>query len=53
MPVQRNQTRLTIAPGLQTDVAWSADGRFIAYASDQTGNFDIWVQPVGGGDRCR
>ncbi len=40
----------TIAPGLQTDVAWSADGRFIVDASDQTGNFDIWVQPVGGGD---
>ena len=31
-------------------MTWSPDGRFIAYASDKAGNFDIWVQPVGGGD---
>jgi Tol biopolymer transport system component len=43
-------TRLTFGSGLQTDVTWSPDGRFIAYASDRTGNFDIWVQSVGGGD---
>ena len=49
-PVQRTLTRLTFGSGLQTDVTWSPDGRFIAYASDRTGNFDIWVQPVGGGD---
>ena len=49
-PVQRTLTRLTFGPGLQTDVTWSPDGRFIAYASDKAGNFDIWVQPVGGGD---
>ena len=49
-PVQRTLTRLTFGSGLQTDVTWSPDGRFIAYASDKTGNFDIWVQPVGGGD---
>ena len=47
---QRNQQRLTFAPGLQTDVTWSPDGRFIAYASDQAGNFDIWVQSVTGGN---
>ena len=47
--VQRSLTRLTFAPGLQTDVTFSPDGRFIAYASDQGGNFDIWVQPTAGG----
>ena len=47
--VQRSLTRLTFAPGLQTDVTFSPDGRFIAYASDQGGNFDIWVQPIAGG----
>jgi hypothetical protein len=49
-PVQRTLTRLTSGSGLQTDVTWSPDGRFIAYAADRTGNFDIWVQSVGGGD---
>jgi serine/threonine protein kinase/Tol biopolymer transport system component len=49
-PVQRTLKRLTFGSGLQTDVTWSPDGRFIAYASDRTGNFDLWVQPVDGGD---
>ncbi len=49
-PVQRPLTRLTLGSGLQTDVTWSPDGRFIAYASDRAGNFDIWVQPVAGGN---
>jgi Tol biopolymer transport system component len=42
--------RLTFDAGLQTDVSFSPDGRFIAYASDRSGNFDIWVQRVKGGD---
>lgn len=43
-------TRLTFGPGVQTDVTWSPDGQRIAYASDRAGNFDIWVQPAGGGE---
>ena len=49
-PVQRTLTRLTFDAGLQTDPAFSPDGRYIAYASDKAGNFDIWVQLVSGGD---
>lgn len=42
-------TRLTFGPSLQTDPAFSPDGKFIAYASDRAGNFDIWVQALSGG----
>ena len=42
-------SRVTFEDGLQAQPTWSPDGRFIAYTSDQAGNFDIWVQPVAGG----
>jgi serine/threonine protein kinase/WD40 repeat protein len=42
-------TRVTFEEGLQAQPTWSPDGRFIAYSSNQSGNFDIWVQPLGGG----
>ena len=48
--LDRALRKLTTGAGLQTGVTWSPDGRFIAYASDRAGNFDIWVQPIGGGD---
>jgi Tol biopolymer transport system component len=40
---------LTFEPGLQTDAAFSPDGRSFAYTSDRAGNFDIWVQSLDGG----
>ena len=47
-PVDRPLRRLTVDEGLQTDAAFSPDGRSIAYASDRAGNFDIWVQALDG-----
>jgi Tol biopolymer transport system component len=35
------------------DPAVSADGRMLAYASDQSGNVDIWVRALGTGDPRR
>src|SRR5678816_618910 len=49
-PPQRKLWQLTFEPGLETDPSWSPDGRFIAYSSDQSGNFDIWVRSVGEGN---
>jgi Tol biopolymer transport system component len=49
-PTQRDLTRLTFDEGLQTEATWSPDGRFIAYASDRGGKFDIWIQQISGGD---
>jgi Tol biopolymer transport system component/DNA-binding winged helix-turn-helix (wHTH) protein len=39
--------RLTFDAGLQSEPTWSPDGRMIAYSSDSSGNFDIWVQQPG------
>jgi DNA-binding winged helix-turn-helix (wHTH) protein len=50
---QPNLWQLTFDPGLESEPTWSPDGRFIAYSSDRSGNFDIWVQPVGEGNAIR
>lgn len=49
-PSQRKLSRLTFDPGLQSEPAWSPDGRMIAYSSNRSGNFDLWVQMVEEGN---
>jgi Tol biopolymer transport system component/DNA-binding winged helix-turn-helix (wHTH) protein len=49
-PPSRALTRLTFDAGLQFGATWSPDGRFIAYSADKGGKFDIWVEPVSGGE---
>ncbi len=44
-------TPLTTAPGAETNPTWSPDGARIAYASDETDNWDIWIQQVGTTDK--
>jgi serine/threonine protein kinase/Tol biopolymer transport system component len=48
--LQRPLMRVTSGSGLQLGAAWSADARLIAYSSDRSGNFDIWIQFVSGGN---
>ena len=45
----RKLWRLTFDAGLQSEPTWSPDGRFVAYSSDRSGNFDIWVKPLADG----
>jgi Tol biopolymer transport system component/DNA-binding winged helix-turn-helix (wHTH) protein len=52
-PSLHSLTRLTFDDGLQIGATWSPDGRYIAYASDRGGKFDIWVQQVSGGTQIR
>ena len=45
---------LTRTPGSrEIDASWSPDGKHLAYLSDASGEYEIWVQPVGGGDARR
>jgi len=41
--------QITSGPGVETDPSLSPDGNTIAFSSDQSGSFDIWVVDVGGG----
>jgi Tol biopolymer transport system component len=54
-PTARQATtiRLTFGPGLQTDAAWSPDGRRIAFAADCDGTFNLFTLSVAGGEPVR
>lgn len=41
--------RLTVHEAFDKDPVWSPDGRWIAFASDRYGNFDVFVMPAEGG----
>ncbi len=54
VPVSGGQAvPLTIAPGYEYAPVWSPDGKYIAYASDEFGNFDIFLMPSSGGKAKR
>jgi len=41
----RKPVSYLVAPGKQQQAQFSPDGRFVAYGSDQSGTFEIYVQP--------
>lgn len=45
--------RITSSPGLEDEPAWSPDGKYLAYTSNDKGNLDIMVMPLGGGRPIR
>ena len=44
-----NAARLTSSEGAETDPAFSADGRWIAFSAQYGGNTDVYVMPAAGG----
>jgi Tol biopolymer transport system component/predicted Ser/Thr protein kinase len=40
---------LTTSPGLEQDPSWSPEGTRLAYASNESGNMDIWVMQIKAG----
>ena len=50
VPPLTNPVQVTSAVGVENYATWSPDGERLAYESDQSGNWDIWVKQLGGGD---
>lgn len=44
-----NPTPVTSAAGVENYPTWSPEGGRLAYESDRSGNWDIWVTQLGGG----
>ena len=45
-----NPVQVTSAVGVENFPTWSPEGRTLAYQSNQSGNEDIWVTQVSGGE---
>ncbi len=55
VPAEHGSPRnLTNSPGVhELNPAWSPDGKWIAYFSDRSGEYEIYLQPQKGGEEVR
>ncbi|RPJ54928.1 MAG: hypothetical protein EHM23_27770 [Acidobacteria bacterium] len=51
--IQPSIAQLTFGEGLQTHATWSPDGRFVAFAWNRDGNFDLFIQALDGSEPIR
>ncbi|HEV3059824.1 MAG TPA: amidohydrolase family protein [Vicinamibacterales bacterium] len=52
MPIGGAPRRLTTDPAVETEPAWSPDGRSLAYSTDRGGSMNIWTRDLeSGADR--
>src|SRR2546429_5902668 len=52
MPIGGKPQRITEDAFIETDPAWSPDGKSLAYSSDRAGSMNIWVRDLqSGADR--
>jgi len=50
LPRLANAVQVTAALGLEERPSWSPEAGRVVYHSDQSGNFDIWLSQIGGGE---
>jgi Tol biopolymer transport system component len=53
VPALGTPRQITSDPGWEAEPALSPDGSFVAYVSDRSGNPDVWVSDVRGGEPLR
>jgi Tol biopolymer transport system component/imidazolonepropionase-like amidohydrolase len=49
MPIGGTPRRLTTDPAVETEPAWSPDGKSLAYSSDRGGSMNIWIRDMQSG----